>query len=417
MSAPSVSSHTHSGTAPPGYHQEWVTHTVHWHGFPSLSSEQEESFDSPEFMLLGNEWLLVIFPGGDFIADEGKVSLYLYNMSDKAIEIDFAFSVNDGNGKQVAYERSNGPEYFGTDTIVRGFTNFASRSDLMSSLVNGALVVEVRMKLDTPTKSVPTPFIPENPVAKMIHGLFLDKKSADIIFEVVSEVGGDKGKDNNASPAHRLIIENCSSVFADLCESHDDSTSPIQINDVTPDIFHLLLSYIYGGKVSDDDMKSHAKEVIDAADKYGVVNLKLEAEASLVEDVTFTIENVKEHILYADSKNLVLLKEAAMDFIVENKSEVIKKMSFVDLVPGTFVRDVLVAMARGERNVGGADVNVDDQYDSLRISELRKRAHEKGLNVDGSREMLIAALKTVHNLESEVGIEDGSSSDKEPEED
>jgi hypothetical protein len=29
----------------------------------------------------------------------------------------------------------------------------------------------------------------------------------------------------------------------------------------------------------------------------------------------------------------------------------------------------------------------------MRVSELRRKAHEKGLNVDGSREMLIAALK------------------------
>ena len=35
-------------------------------------------------------------------------------------------------------------------------------------------------------------------------------------------------------------------------------------------------------------------------------------------------------------------------------------------------------------NVGGTDVNVDSrQYDSLRISELRKRAYENGHNVDG----------------------------------
>jgi speckle-type POZ protein len=399
------------GTPPPGYDGEWATHTIHFHGLASLSAEEGEAVASPEFMLLGNQWLLRIYPGGQANAEEGMASFGLWNMSNKAIDIYFGFSVNDGNGKQVSYEQFPACSFAPVGVVDLLHTI------LLSSLVNGALIIEVRMKLATPTKSVPPPFIPENPVAKMIQGLFLDKKSADIIFEVVSEVGGDKGKDNNASPAHRLIIENCSSVFADLCESHDDSTSPIQINDVTPDIFHLLLSYIYGGKVSDDDMKSHAKEVIDAADKYGVVNLKLEAEASLVEDVTFTIENVKEHILYADSKNLSLLKEAAMDFIVDNKSEVIKKMSFVDLVPGTFVRDVLVAMARGERNVGGADVNVDSQYDSLRISELRKRAHEKGLNVDGSREMLISALEAVHNLESEVGIEDGSSSDKEPEED
>jgi hypothetical protein len=165
-------------------------------------------------------------------------------------------------------------------------------------------------------------------------------------------------------------------------------------------------------------MVLHAKEIIDAADKYGVVNLKLETEASFVKGTDFTIENIMEHLLYAESKNCALLKEAAMDYIVENKAEVIKKLSFADTVPGTLMRDLLVATGRGERNVGGADVNVDCQYDSLRISELRKGAHEKGLNVDGSREMLIAALEAVQILESEVGLEDGSSSsDEEPEED
>ena len=129
-------------------------------------------------------------------------------------------------------------------------------------------------------------------------------------------------------PAHRVIVAKCSSVFADLCESHNDDTTPIHINDVTPDIFRLLLSYIYGGKELDDDMKSYAREIIDAADKYGVVNLKLEAEASLVEATTFKIENVMELLIYAESKNLALLKEAAMDFIVDNKLEVIEKLSF-----------------------------------------------------------------------------------------
>ena len=105
-----------------------------------------------------------------------------------------------------------------------------------------------------------------------------------------------------------------------------------------------------------------------------------------------------------------------MDYIVDNKSEVIKKLSFND-VPGALVKDVLVATARGEMRTRGADVNVDSQYNSLQISELRKRAHEKGLNVDGSREMLIAVLEAVQNLESEVGLEDGLSSDEEPEED
>lgn len=383
MNAPTTASaHTHMGTPPPDYHEEWATHTVHVHGFARLSSAQGAFMESPEFMLLGNQWCLRIYPGGIADADEGKTSLFLFKRSDKAIEVEYDFRVNDGNGKQVAY-------------------TFAKRSTLLSAMVNGALAIEIHMRLAEPTKSVPAPFIPQNPSAcKIIQGLFLNNKSANIMFEVG---GGEKPKNNAMKaakpapvsfPAHRCIVENCSSILAELCESHDDSAA-IQINDVTPDIFRLLLSYVYGANLSDDDMKSHAKEIIDAADKYGVIDLKLEAEACFVKGITFTIKNVMEHLLYAESKNCALLKEASMDYIVENKAEVITKLSFADTVPGTLMRDLLVATARGEMRSGGADVNADSQYDSLRISELRKKAHEKGLNVDGSREMLIAALKAV----------------------
>ena len=147
----------------------------------------------------------------------------------------------------------------GGDTDHWDFPDFAFRSDLMSSLVNGTLDIEVCMKMAKPTKSVPPPFIPENPSAcKILQGLFLDEKYSDIVFEVAE----GKGKNNamkvaKTAPvlfkAHRVIVENCSSIFADLCESQDDSaiTPIIQINDVTPDIFHLLLRYIYGGKLSE----------------------------------------------------------------------------------------------------------------------------------------------------------------------
>jgi hypothetical protein len=167
MSAPIItaSSHTHAGTPPPGYHDKWgetqrgVTHTVHVHNFESLSAAQY----SPEFMLLGNLWLLQIsvqiYPGEEAV--EGMVYLHLHNRSNKAIDIYFHFNVNDRNGKQVAYARSDGPDHF--DSVVstsawRGLT-FANRTTLLSSLVNGALVIEVHMKLATPTQSIPPPFI------------------------------------------------------------------------------------------------------------------------------------------------------------------------------------------------------------------------------------------------------------------
>jgi hypothetical protein len=186
-------------------------------------------------------------------------------------------------------------------------------------------------------------------------------------------------------------------MLADICESNDDGKTPVPIDNVSPEVFRLLLSYIYGMKISNDDMKSHAREIINAADRFGGVNLKLEAEASIVEDTIFTLENVKELLLFAESKNCALLKEAAMDYIVENKADM-DDVSFVD-APGTLLNDMLVAFIRSEKK-DGAGGGIDG-FASMRVSELRKKAHEKGLNVDGSREMLITALKLEDNEESD----------------
>ncbi len=191
--------------------------------------------------------------------------------------------------------------------------------------------------------------------------------------------------------AHQLILRKCSTNLADLCESAGDQTAPIQISDVSPEIFRHLLKYMYGGEVVDVMFHSHAKEIIDAADKYGVVNLKLEAEVRFVEATTFTMDNVMDHLLYAESKNCALLKEAAMDFIAENKFEAMTKLSFKD-APGTLMRDLLIAVARGEQN-GETDMNGNNDPSMMRISDLRRKAHLKRLNVDGSREMLIESLE------------------------
>jgi hypothetical protein len=50
-------------------------------------------------------------------------------------------------------------------------------------------------------------------------------------------------------------------------------------------------------------MTTHAKEIIDVADRYGVTSLKLEADVCLVNATIFGVENLKDVLLYADSKN------------------------------------------------------------------------------------------------------------------
>ena len=65
------------------------------------------------------------------------------------------------------------------------------------------------------------------------------------------------------------------------------------------------------------------------------------------------------------------------------------------------ISDVLAAIARAkirkDRREGAADADTNSvsHFNSMRISELRRMVHDKGLDVDGSREMLIASLEKV----------------------
>jgi hypothetical protein len=405
MSAPPPAS-VHLGTPPNGY-QEWTSIKIHIHGFADLSATRGTPVYSPEFMALGNcnPWRLKLYPGGRNDSKQGWVGIYLCNQSNKCIDMNFGLSVKDGKGKPIASVHTS--TYFTLDSVGGpscggGWSDFAKRSKLLDSLVNGTLVVEVHMKPHEPIKAALPQFIPENPFCNNMLQLFNDEESADIVFAV----GEHQSKSNAAKVAkitpvtfyaHCLIVKACSAVLADLCNSKGDPTTPIEITDVSPDIFRHLLYYIYGGKISKEDMETNAKDIINAANRYGVATLKLEAEACLVESTTFSLENVMEHLIYADSINCALLKEAAMDFIVKNKTEVVDKITFDEMIPGNLMRDLLAAVVRGDRNEGGADEDAEHQFATMRISELRQKAHEKGLEVDGSREMLIAALKATHS--------------------
>jgi len=58
-------------------------------------------------------------------------------------------------------------------------------------------------------------------------------------------------------------------------------------------------------------------------------------------------------------------------------------------MPSHLVKDLMVSFARRE----GGEASKGDALSTMRVSQLRQLAHEKGLSVDGSREMLIDAIK------------------------
>jgi len=165
MNASPTAASVHVGTPPPDFNG-WTTTKVYVHGFANLSAVRNVPVASPEFIALGNPWRLMLYPGG--VVREGWVAIYLRNWSNESIDVNVGFSINDGNGKQVVYEQSPGPRNFAPMGDADGYDywgwfNFATRLSLLSSLINGALVIGVHMKLQQPAKLSPPQFIPENP--------------------------------------------------------------------------------------------------------------------------------------------------------------------------------------------------------------------------------------------------------------
>lgn len=106
------------------------------------------------------------------------------------------------------------------------------------------------------------------------------------------------------------------------------------------------------------------------------------AELLFVKAVPITPDNAVEHLLYA-VRICALLKEDVMNYIVENKNTILdSKMSFDDI---PLMRDLMAAEVREKRRhleenidmwIGGGE---DHFKNALRISELRWKAHERGL--------------------------------------
>ena len=114
---------------------------------------------------------------------------------------------------------------------------------------------------------------------------------------------------------------------------------------------------------------------------------------------TLATENALDNLLYADSKNLALLKEVVMDFLMENGEDVIENVSFDD-VPGYLMKDLLAAVNRGKKRESNSD---GTNYSNMRVSGLRELLDNAELDVDGSREAMIARLREDDKKDDDAG--------------
>jgi hypothetical protein len=343
--------------------------------FANLPSDVESSvFSDEQFDDNCLKWKAELYPGGvRDAAKEGYIGLYLCSCNIQTIEAKFNLSIIDNSGSVCVEEESgNFDEFIEDDNW--GWTEFMKRSDILDPekkiLKDGALCIDVTIQVKPRKRDI---YQPPNPISAKMLKLLKSSEKADASFNV-------KG---TTVMAHSLIVSANAPILANYCnlipqvESGGSSDKPIQ--DLSPKVFQIILEFIYSGKYpTDKNAIKYGKELINAANKYDLVELKMAVENILVQERVITKKNVSEYIVFADSKCCPLLKEYALSFFAVHCKDVLKSEHSEILCESTELLKEIIILTGSSSDVGVA---------SMSVSELRKELDKLELDVDGSKKL------------------------------
>ena len=322
----------------------------------------------------GYRWCLWLYPGGRATNDEpGWVNLFLCSKNTSPLDTKFVLLIKDKNGDIVVEEEKC--EYNFTRGKVYGSNSFIKRSDILgtnkSILKDGALSIDVVIQVKDDKDHLYPP--PSEHRKKMLNLLTSGEKS-DTSFNVGGKV----------FRVHSLIIHAHAPILANHCDE--------SINDISPEVFLLLLGYIYSGREPiGEPILKHGKALIDAANRYELIELKMLVENVLVRERIMTRENVADYILFADAQSCPLLKEYAITFFLVHYKEVLKSEHSKCLKDsGDLMSEIMLHMQ---------PENVEDE--TMTVNELRKELGKRRLDVDGSKDALVSRLEEAKRQRTE----------------
>jgi hypothetical protein len=142
------------------------------------------------------------------------------------------------------------------------------------------------------------------------------------------------------------------------------------------------------------------------ANRFGCKGLKLAAEAELAAS-GITVNTAADMIMFGDAKNCALLKEAAIEFFAANLESVMSSSGWANIrESAALLAEVMEVLATRKKRPAPANESDERDYKRMRVSSLRRQLDEKGLDVDGSREMLISRLEEEENDDGSGNVSD-----------
>jgi hypothetical protein len=179
-----------------------------------------------------------------------------------------------------------------------------------------------------------------------------------------------------------------------MVDEHPDQTiiTLDEEEDVDAAMFQIIVRYIYTSDCPAVVDAAVAKTMVTLADRFGCIGLKHYVESVMVE-MFLDEKSAADMLLLGDSHTCAQLKEAAIK-IFKNQADVVMNTEgwkrFKE--SSALLEELLAVLATTTKQQSGAGTTDDDPA-GQGVAELRNQLLKRGLDVDGSREMLVKRLK------------------------
>ncbi|KAJ8666451.1 hypothetical protein QAD02_008113 [Eretmocerus hayati] len=272
-----------------------TVHSYKWviRNFSNLPNTVGNPVKSPTLELNGHRFELEIYPGGIDIESRSHVSPFLRLKSTEPVEVDFKISIVQDDLKRIFYQER-------TDSVDRaGDRRFARLMSLENALrlANDALTIVCDI-FDIVAS------IKNNKLE--ISGGLENYFNEETFSDVTVSIGGKSIK------AHKLILASKSKVFHTmlLTNMKERNEGLIKIDDLSYETMFVLIKWMYTGCTDLDSMRNLAEDLVVAADRYEICQLKADCEDYLISNLD--AQNILEYLIFAERLNAHKLRKAGV---------------------------------------------------------------------------------------------------------
>jgi speckle-type POZ protein len=305
---------------------------------PNFSSVQKmycvgESIESGAFSIGGDDWIMRVFPSG--YDREGFIGMCLCRLTPPAFNgwVMASFKIDDPSGQRPPLIRFADACFQGTALIdlittkacyVRYDGSLTIHCNIKSSKGYSYATSTTAAAAAVGARATTTIIPPSSNIACHLEQLLVTAQFSDVKFQVQdSEIW-----------AHELVIAARSPILHQAVSSAPDKDH-VRIQEISFLAFQAMLHFIYADELplimAGDATAAAARDLLVAADRFGLDRMKAMCENMLCENVT--AENVVATLELANHRRFEGLKEFCIEHISQPHvlKEVVETKSFKDL--------------------------------------------------------------------------------------